>query len=116
MKTTLSNCIGKLVCLSFFVLNLIFVSGIHAQSNAAKSTNITTINGKKYYLHKVAHAQSLYGIAKIYGVEVNTILSENPGASKGIVVGQDLRIPYNGSSNTSTTKTTEESKKTEEVK
>lgn len=115
MKVTVPNCAKSLLSLSFFIF--LFVGNVYAQTTTpAKSTNITTINGKKYYLHKVAHAQSLYGIAKIYGIDVNTILSENPGASKGIVVGQDLRIPYNSSSNTSTTKTTEGPKKTEEVK
>ena len=116
MKIIVPNRIGKLVCLSFFVLNLTFFNATYAQSNAAKSTNITTINGKKYYLHKVAHAQSLYGIAKIYGIEVNTILAENPSASKGIVVGQDLRIPYHNSGSITNTKPAEQTKKAEEVK
>ena len=77
----------------FFIICLSLVVNTKAQT-ATKSTNITTVNGKKYYLHKIAHAQSLYGISKIYGVDVNAILAENPNASKGIVVGQDLKIPF----------------------
>ena len=95
MKTSISNFNKKLLQVSFFVLCFIFASNNLSAQATGKSTNITTINGKKYYLHKVAHAQSLYGISKIYNVDVNTILKENPTASKGIVVGQDLKIPFN---------------------
>ncbi|HXU27149.1 MAG TPA: hypothetical protein VN698_07945, partial [Bacteroidia bacterium] len=82
MKSIIFNFNKKLVQVSFFILCFISINNVQAQ-NAAKSTNITTINGKKYYLHKIAHAQSLYGISKIYNVDVNTILKENPNASKG---------------------------------
>jgi len=115
MKSIIFNFNKKLVRLSFFVFCFIGIGGVYAQSPAsAKSKNITTVNDKKYYLHKVAHAQSLYGIAKIYGVDVNTILKENPAASKGIIVGQDLRIPFDNTIATTTTPV--EQKKPEEVK
>src|ERR1700757_574818 len=109
MKSTIFNFNRKLVRLSFFVLCLISISSLYAQT-APKSTNITTINGKKYYLHKIAHAQSLYGIAKIYNVDVSTILAENPAAKKGLIVGQELKIPFDKS------KETEETKPVAEVK
>jgi LysM repeat protein len=114
MKSTIFNFNRKLVRLSFFVLCLISINSLYAQT-APKSTNITTINGKKYYLHKIAHAQSLYGIAKIYDVDVNTILKENPNASKGIVVGQELKIPFDNAT-AGTTKPVEQTKPVEEVK
>ena len=111
MKSTIFNFNKKLVYLSLFVLCLSYTGVIYAQT-PTKSTNITTINGKKYYLHKVAHAQSLYGISKIYGTDVNTILKENPGASKGIIVGQDLKIPFDNV----TPKTAEQTKPVEVAK
>jgi len=111
MKSTIFNFNRKLVRLSFFVLCLISISSLYAQT-APKSTNITTINGKKYYLHKIAHAQSLYGISKIYNVDVNTILKENPSASKGIIVGQELKIPFDNV----TPKTAEQTKPVEVAK
>ncbi len=118
MKVTVSNCTKNLLHVSFFVLCFMFVGNIHAQTTTpAKSTNITTINGKKYYLHKVAHAQSLYGIAKIYNVDTKVILDANPGAMKGIVVGQELKIPFTNSTSTTTTaKQVEQPKTVEEVK
>jgi hypothetical protein len=85
------NKIARFIVLVFF---LAVSTGAFAQAGAM-SKNIITSNDKKYYLHKVAHAQSLFGIAKIYGVDVNVILAENPAAKKGIVTGQELKIPYN---------------------
>ncbi len=59
-----------------------------------KSTDIRTINGKKYYIHKVEKSQSLYAIAKTYGMDVNSILAENDEAIDGLKPGQELKIPF----------------------
>ena len=58
---------------------------IHAQT---KSTEIKTINGKKYYIHKVEKGQSLYAIAKTYSMDVNSILAENDEAIDACSCGQ----------------------------
>jgi hypothetical protein len=115
MKTPISNFNKKLLQISFFVLWSVLVTNAQVQTTG-KSTNITTINGKKYYLHKVAHAQSLYGISKIYNVDVNTIIKENPSANKGIVVGQDLKIPFDGSTADQNPKSTETNTPVEQAK
>src|ERR1700741_4732985 len=72
----------------------------HAQN---KSTDIRTINGKKYYIHKVEKGQSLYAIAKIYNMDVNSILAENDEAIDGINSGQELKIPAESLLNKPTT-------------
>ncbi len=59
-----------------------------------KSTDIKTINGKKYYIHKVEKGQSLYAIAKIYNIDINSVLVENDEAIEGIKNGQELKIPF----------------------
>ena len=59
-----------------------------------KSTDIKTINGKKFYIHKVEKGQSLYAIAKVYNMDVNSILAENDEAIDGLTAGQDLKIPF----------------------
>jgi len=58
-----------------------------------KSNDIKTIGGKKYYIHKVEKGQSLYAIAKTYGMDVNSILAENDEAIDGLKNGQELKIP-----------------------
>jgi len=61
---------------------------------ATKSSNIQTINGKKFYLHKVEKGQSLYAISKLYEIDLNAIVIENPDAIDGIKPGQELKVPF----------------------
>lgn len=81
--------------ITYFNLIFAFVLSLsscktHAQN---KSTDVRTINGKKYYIHKVEKGQSLYAIAKVYNMDVNSILAENDEAIDGIKQGQELKIP-----------------------
>jgi len=79
-----------LVLLVFFIQFLVpFVVG----QTYTPSQKTTVINGKKYYLHKVEKGQSLYGIAKLYNTDMNSLILENPGAIDGIKKGQELKIP-----------------------
>ncbi|HXU26926.1 MAG TPA: LysM peptidoglycan-binding domain-containing protein [Bacteroidia bacterium] len=71
-----------------------FVATAHVYGQVSgMSKNTQVINGKKYYIHKVEKGQSLYGIAKIYGQDLNTLIVENPEAIDGIKSGQELKIP-----------------------
>lgn len=81
--------------ITYFNLLFLFVLSFtscktHAQT---KSSDIKTINGKKYYIHKVEKGQSLYAIAKVYNMDVNSILAENDEAIDGLKPGQELKIP-----------------------
>ena len=69
----------------------------HAQE---KSTEIKTVGGKKYYIHKVEKGQSLYAISKIYNIDINVILAENDEAIDGLRSGQELKIPVSGAATT----------------
>lgn len=75
--------------LSFFLC--VFCFALNGQT---KSTDVKAINGKKYYIHKVEKGQSLYAIAKTYGIDVNSILAENDEAIDGLKNGQELKIPF----------------------
>ena len=81
-NTYLTITLSCALCLLFFV-----------SQGQTKSTDIKTINGKKYYIHKVEKGQSLYAIAKTYGMDVNSILAENDEAIDGLKNGQELKIP-----------------------
>lgn len=65
-----------------------------------KSTDVKTISGKKYYIHKVEKGQSLYAISKLYNVDINVILGENDEAIDGLRNGQELKIPVSGAATT----------------
>ncbi len=72
----------------------LFVFCISVNLNAqTKSTNIQTINGKKYYLHKLDKGQSLYSLTKLYDVKLDDIYTENPEVKEGTKVGQEVKIP-----------------------
>ena len=79
-------------CLVF----VLFLSLLYFPASAqtyTQSQKTCVINGKKYILHKVERGQSLYGIAKLYGTDLNTLILENPGAIDGIRHGQELKVP-----------------------
>lgn len=91
--------------ITYFNIIFAFVLSIsscktHAQT---KSTDVRTVNGKKYYIHKVEKGQSLYAIAKVYNLDVNSILAENDDAIDGINQGQELKIPFESLLNKPTT-------------
>ncbi|HMM10756.1 MAG TPA: LysM peptidoglycan-binding domain-containing protein [Bacteroidales bacterium] len=72
-------------------------SAIQAQVPVQVSQLIETYEGKAYYLHTVEAQQTLYSIAKAYGVTVENILLNNPDARRGLRVNQVIRIPASAS-------------------
>jgi len=50
-------------------------------------------NGKSYYEHKVEAGNTLWGLQRMYGVNVETIVAENPSLTEGIKTGQIVFIP-----------------------
>jgi LysM repeat protein/ABC-type branched-subunit amino acid transport system substrate-binding protein len=63
-------------------------------SDIHKTRSSATIGGVKYYLHTVEKGQTLFAIAKFYGIDVNDLVIENPDAIDGIKPGQVLKIPF----------------------
>lgn len=57
------------------------------------SNKIEEVNGVKYYIHTVEKGQTLYGLSKLYQIDVNEITAANPGSDQGIKEGAVLRIP-----------------------
>jgi len=76
--------------LFLLVIGFLLSCALTAQT---KSTDIRTINGKKFYIHKVEKGQSLYAISKLYNMDVNSILAENDEAIEGLKPGQELKVP-----------------------
>jgi len=74
------------VILSCLPTNLVF--------SQIKSTNIQTLDNKKFYIHKIEKGQSLYAISKLYGISVEDIYKINPELKEGAKAGQEIRIPF----------------------
>ena len=64
--------------------------------NAQISSETTTKNGKKYYLHTVVKGNTLFSICKDYNVSSTEVSSLNPELATGIKEGQKLLIPIVG--------------------
>lgn len=48
---------------------------------------------EEYYYHKVAAKQTLFSIAKQYGITPNELIRNNPEITNGVAPGQVLKIP-----------------------
>ncbi|MCW3082910.1 MAG: hypothetical protein JWP12_276 [Bacteroidetes bacterium] len=81
----------------FCTLLLVFnvaVSSAQESTEIHKTRSSATIGGIKYYLHTVEKGQTLFAIAKFYGIDVNDLVIENPDAIDGLKPGQILKIPF----------------------
>lgn len=93
--------------ITFWMAGLIFFepSNIFAQAPVTVSKNIENFEGKSYYLHVVEPQQTLFGIARAYGITVESLMMANPDARTGIRVKQVLRVPAGGNLQSSAMKT-----------
>ncbi len=85
--------IFKFVTIIFF---LGFTSGLIAQTTPEikKSEIIETIDSTVYYLHFVKDGESVFAIAKAYGISVNDVFKYNPESRSGVHSGQIIKILY----------------------
>lgn len=58
----------------------------------------------EYYYHKTKRKQTIFSIAKQYGLTANDLIRYNPDLSNGLKMGQVLRIPVNIDQSDSRTK------------
>jgi len=59
-----------------------------------KSNTVQTIEGKKFYIHKIEKGQSLYAISKLYAVNVEELYEYNPELKAGAKAEQEIKIPF----------------------
>jgi LysM repeat protein len=58
------------------------------------SVGLEVVNGKTFIVHQVDPKETVYSLARRYNVTIYEIIDHNPGADKGLSVGQKVRIPY----------------------
>ncbi|MBO0936078.1 LysM peptidoglycan-binding domain-containing protein [Fibrella sp. HMF5335] len=69
-------------------------TAVFATTYPIDSVGVERRDGRKYVLHRVDQGQTLYGVARRYGVNVNDIKTANPDLSDGGVrYDQLLRVP-----------------------
>lgn len=78
------------ICL---MLSSLEVAATQLMPDIEQSKVIVFIGGKKYYIHTVAQGNTLYSIAKAYGVSENDLKEHNPNLTSGLKIGQTIKIP-----------------------
>ena len=76
-----------------FVCAIIFIFGFVSYFATAQNESLVVIDGEKYYVHDVARGETLYSLARQYGVAVNDIKKANDELSGGLKAGQRIKIP-----------------------
>lgn len=77
-----------------FGLFLLSPMVMQAQVVVEKSTEITTISGKQYYMHHVKKGETLYSIAKVYEISQEEIVRLNPEINElGLQAEMVIGIP-----------------------
>ncbi|MBQ8957694.1 MAG: LysM peptidoglycan-binding domain-containing protein [Bacteroidales bacterium] len=83
----------KILVVITFLMGLFLSNDLKAQAPVERSTDITKIGGKEYYLHRVKAGQTLYGLSEVYNVTIAEIETLNPEVKNGLKVGHVLGIP-----------------------
>ncbi len=76
-----------------FALLLLLLTVAGTTVAGERSTQLVFINGTKYYLHAVAAGDTLYSLAKTYGVSEQDIRDHNRTLGEGLQAGAMLKIP-----------------------
>lgn len=78
---------------TFILLALTAIASVSAQE-------MVVIGGVKYIIHDVVKGETLYSLAKRYGVTVDDIKRDNSSLVNGLKAGQRIKIAANGGKNT----------------
>ncbi len=70
-------------------------AGKVAAENKKEVQPATKVTSEEYYYHKVTKQQTIFSISKQYGITENDLIRNNPELTKGLLVGQVLKIPVN---------------------
>ena len=85
----------SIVCLALMAASPVLRAQNYQPVPVTVSTEKVTVNGKVYLSHAVQDRQTLYSIAKAYGVSVDDIYEANPTLQRtGLLKGSTILIPY----------------------
>ena len=74
-----------------FLITLAFI--LFGAVCAVSAQDIIVVGGVKYFVHDVVKGETLYSLAKRYGVTVDDIVSVNATLADGLKAGQRIKIP-----------------------
>ena len=68
----------------------------------ADSIRTETVDGKVFIIHQVEQKETLFSIARKYGVALVVMVENNPNAGSGLEVGSLVKVPYTPNKNRKT--------------
>ena len=93
---------SSLLCLALMAASPVLKAQNYEPAPVTVSTEKVNVNGKEYLSHTVQDRQTLYSIAKAYGVSVDEIYEANPTLQRtGLLKGSIILIPYKEKADTS---------------
>lgn len=78
---------------TLWISAVLFLSNTIAMAAPKDSIGTKVRNGKVFIIHEVDKGTGVFTVAKRYGISIDAVVKENPGADKGLLVGQLLYIP-----------------------
>lgn len=81
----------RIILTLFIFLMPLVLLGQDAQ--VLRSDSIVKVDGEDFLIHRVGPKQTLFSIAKAYGMTLSRLVFSNPGVMEGIQPGQYVRIP-----------------------
>lgn len=91
-----------LITLAFALFGAVF---------ALSAQDIVVVNGVKYAVHDVVKGETLYSLARRYGVTIDEINAANASLVNGLKAGERIRIPVKAEETTTAKTTTTEQPK-----
>ncbi len=79
--------------ITLIIIMLASSSTYGTSSNLIDSIGVEKIDGRWFLIHRVDKNETVYALAKRYGVSSSDILKRNPDAKKGLSIDQKLEIP-----------------------
>jgi len=80
------------IILSLFIFLMPLVL-LGQEVQVLRSDSIVRVDGEDFLIHRVGPKQTLFSIAKAYGMTLSRLVFSNPGVMEGIQPGQYVRIP-----------------------
>ena len=74
-----------------FLITLAFI--LFGAVSAVSAQDVVVVNGVKYAVHDVVKGETLYSLARRYGVTVDDIIAANAVLTDGLKAGQRIKIP-----------------------
>lgn len=75
------------------IVRLLIAFVLIATAHTLQAQEVVVIDGAKYSIHDVAKGETLYSLARKYGVTVDDIVSANAVLVDGLKAGQRIKIP-----------------------